>query len=294
MKHLRLALPALLVLTVTACTAPAEPPAPPASPPTSPASPPASPTAPQMITNDGHRLAFYVTPGKRPAIVLDSGGGEDHTQWKDIAPRLHAATGAQIITYDRAGMGASDEVPGPWSRQSAVSDLEAGLRELGVTDKVILVSHSQAGEVATTLAAKNPGLVSGAVLVDANLPQFFTDEETARLAAAMQPQIDAARAAPSTKETRQLLATADGFTESHRAYHRMAWPSSVPATVILSAKTPFEDSPEDAQRWRDAAATFVKAAPNRTLVTAEGTSHEVPADAPHLVIREIKKMAAAS
>jgi pimeloyl-ACP methyl ester carboxylesterase len=301
MKHLHLALPALLVLTITACTAPAAPPAPPAasppaSPASSPASPPsspASPAAPRMITNDGHRLAFYVTPGKRPAIVLDSGGGEDHTQWKDIAPRLHAATGAQIITYDRAGMGASDEVPGPWNRQNAVSDLEAGLRELGVTGKVILVSHSQAGEIATALAGKNPGLLSGAVLVDANLPQFFTDEETARLVAAMQPQIDAARSAPSTKETRQLLATADGFAESHRAYHRMVWPSSVPATVIRSAKTPFEGSPEDAQRWRDAAATFVKAAPNRTLVTAEGTSHEVPADAPDLVIREIEKMMAA-
>jgi hypothetical protein len=27
-----------------------------------------------MITNQGHRLAFHVTPGHLPAIVLDAGG----------------------------------------------------------------------------------------------------------------------------------------------------------------------------------------------------------------------------
>lgn len=58
-----------------------------------------------MISNNGHRLAFYVTPGRSPAIVLDSGGGGDHTQWKDVVPQLWEATGSQIITYDRAGLG---------------------------------------------------------------------------------------------------------------------------------------------------------------------------------------------
>jgi pimeloyl-ACP methyl ester carboxylesterase len=129
-----------------------------------------------MVDNGGHRLAVYVTPGTRPAVVLDSGGGEDHTEWKDIVPKLHAATGSEIITYDRAGMGASDEVPGPWKVQNAVSDMEAILRQLGVT-KAVLVSHSQAGEIATYFARKHPKVVTGAVLVDASLPQFYTDAE---------------------------------------------------------------------------------------------------------------------
>ncbi|GHF86684.1 pimeloyl-ACP methyl ester carboxylesterase [Amycolatopsis bartoniae] len=244
-----------------------------------------------VVENNGHRLAFHFTPGSSPAIVLDAGGGSDSSYWKDLVPRLHAATGDQIITYDRAGLGDSDEVPGPWRVEDAVSDLEAGLRTLGVTENVVLVSHSQAGEIATYFVRRNPRLVSGAVLVDASLPPLYTDDEITRLVAANQPQVDAARKDPSSKQNRQLLATADSFVAVHRAYHQVAWPDAVPATVIVSEKTPFDGSPEDAQRWREAAASFARAAPNRTLVTAAGSSHDIPVDRPDLVLDWIEKMA---
>src|SRR5690349_14304614 len=104
-----------------------------------------------MVDHDGHRLAFHVTAGDLPAIVLDAGGGEDSTQWTAIVAKLHAETKSEIITYDRAGVGDSEAVPGPWDPQAAAGDLEAGLHELGVTKDVVLVAHSQAGEVATYL-----------------------------------------------------------------------------------------------------------------------------------------------
>ena len=58
-----------------------------------------------------------------------------------------------VITYDRAGLGKSDVVPGAWKVQSAVSDLKAGLKQLGITKDVTLVAHSQAGEIASAMAA---------------------------------------------------------------------------------------------------------------------------------------------
>ncbi|MDX3802554.1 alpha/beta hydrolase [Streptomyces sp. AK04-3B] len=246
-----------------------------------------------MVDNGGHRLAFYVTQGNGSTIVLDSGGGEYSSQWKDIAPKVHAATGATVITYDRAGLGKSDVVSGAWKVESAVSDLRAGLKKLGVTKDVTLVSHSQAGEIANYLAQDNPELLSGAVLVDANLPQFFTDEEIPRLVAGTQPEVDAAKKDPEKPDNRQLISTAEGFAAAHQAFHKVVWPDSVPATVMVSEKTPFAGSPEDAQRWRDAAASFAQEAPNRTLVTAKGTSHEVPTDRPDLVLKEIEAAFAA-
>ncbi|MET4923508.1 alpha/beta hydrolase [Streptomyces sp. PSRA5] len=246
----------------------------------------------RMITNDGRRLAFHVTQGNGRTIVLDSGGGEDSSQWKDLAPKIHADTGATVITYDRAGLGKSDVVPGPWKVESAVSDLKAGLEQLGVTESVTLVSHSQAGEVANYFARDNAKMLSGAVLVDANLPPFFTDEEIPRLVAASRPQVDAAKKDPDKAENRQLISTAEGFVPAHRAFHKVTWPDSVPATVIVSAKTPFDGSPVDSRRWRDAAASFVKGGPDRTLVTAEGSSHEVPKDRPDLVLKEIADLLA--
>ncbi|MCC9738394.1 alpha/beta fold hydrolase [Streptomyces sp. MNU89] len=246
-----------------------------------------------MVDNDGHRLAFYAIQGSGSTIVLDSGGGEDSSQWKDIAPKVHAATGATVITYDRAGLGKSDVVPGAWKVQSAVSDLKAGLKQLGITKDVTLVAHSQAGEIASNLAQDDPEMLSGAVLVDANLPQFFTDEEIPRLVAATQPDVDAAKKDPEKPANRQLISTAEGFAEAHQVFHKVVWPASVPATVMVSEKTPFAGSPPDAQHWRDAAASFVKEAPNRTLVTAKGTSHEVPTERPDLVLKAIEDRFAA-
>ncbi|MFE2376501.1 alpha/beta fold hydrolase [Streptomyces sp. NPDC059398] len=245
-----------------------------------------------MIANNGHKLAFHVTPGHLPAIVLDAGGGLDSSQWKRIAPVLARKTGSEIITYDRAGIGKSDEVVGAWNAQNAASDLEAGLTELGATHDVVLVSHSQAGEVATYFAKKHPKWVSGAVLVDAGLPNFYTDSETAKIEAANQAQVAQLDGTLSTKPIRQLLATASNYGPTHHAYHRISWPQSVPATVIASSKTPF-DTPEDAQLWRKAQTQFADAAPNRSLVVAKGSSHDIPADRPDVVVKSVEAMAKA-
>ncbi|ROP41921.1 pimeloyl-ACP methyl ester carboxylesterase [Saccharothrix texasensis] len=228
----------------------------------------------RKVTNAEHDLVFHVADGKLPALVLDAGGGLSSSYWKDLAPRLAKATGSKVITYDRAGEGESDEVSGPWRVENAVSDLEAGLKELGVTKDVVLVSHSIAGEVATNFVNKNPGWVSGAVLVDANVPDFFTDE----MLTAFEPVIEAQRtsllAQESTKKNRQLLAVMVDYAPVHRVFHKLSWPQDVPVTTIVASETPFVDSPEAAKLWRDAQARFAQAGPNRKHVVAENTSHE--------------------
>ena len=256
-----------------------------------------APSAPasglHMITNQGHRVAFHVTSGHLPAIVLDAGGGLDSSYWKKIVPVLAKETGSEIITYDREGMGASDPVPGPWKAANAVSDLETGLTDLGATRDVVLVSHSEAGEIATYVTREHPGQFAGAVLVDASVPQFSTDTEIARVAAATQGEvtaIEALKPAAVTKADRQLLAVADGYVADQRAYHKVTWPASVPAAVIVSSQTPFPTSPPDAQAWRAAQAQFARQAPNRHLVTAARSSHDIPLDRPGFVEAQVEAM----
>lgn len=249
-------------------------------------------TAPglHMINNKGRKLAFHVTAGNLPAIVLDAGGGLDSSYWKDVVPALAKKTGSEIITYDRAGMGASDEVPGPWKVQNAVSDLEAGLTALGATHDVVLVSHSEAGQIATYLTRQHPDQIAGAVLVDASLPEFSTDTEIARVQAATQAQLDALKGHATTKADKQLLAVAADYGPSQRAYHKVSWPTSVPVTVIASAKTPFPTSPPDAKAWRAAQAAFAGAAPNRKLVVAARSSHDIPIERPDVVETQVAAM----
>ena len=246
-----------------------------------------------MITRAGHRIAFHDTPGTAPVIVLDSGGGLGSSYWNKLVPELARRTGSRIITYDRPGFGLSDEVEGPWSVHEAMEDLAAGLGSLGATRDVILVSHSIAGEIATYLARRHPEWLAGAVLVDANVPDFFTDDTISAMAEAYQPVIAATRAAPATREGRQLLAVFASFAETNRAFHRVEWPAAIPVINILAEKTPF-DAPVPAQWWRDGQAAFAARAGTRRLVVADGSSHDVAIDRPDVVLQAIDDMIALS
>jgi pimeloyl-ACP methyl ester carboxylesterase len=244
-----------------------------------------------LINVDGHKIAFHVRAGHGSTIVLDAGGGLDATYWDTLVPQLAKRTDSEIITYDRAGFGASDEVSGPWNVHSATRDLAAGLEKLHATHHVILVSHSLAGEIATFLVNQNPDWFTGAVLVDANVPDYFTDEAIARAQALYAPILASIKSAPPTKAGRQLQALSASFVETSHEFHGQTWPASVPVTVIVSEKTPLE-TPGDAQWWRDAHAQFAKHAPNRRLVTATGSSHDVAHDRPDTIIDAVLALAA--
>ena len=252
---------------------------------------PARPVTTQLIEVDGHKIAFHVTAGHDPTIVLDAGGGLDSSYWDTLVPELARRTGSKVITYDRAGFGGSDDVSGDWNVHSATRDLEVGLEKLHATHRVILVSHSLAGEIATYLVGKHPDWFLGAVLVDANIPDYFTDEAIARGQAIYAPVLAQIRAAPPTQQGRQLLALSGSFVATSRAFHAVTWPDSVPAIVIVSEKTPFED-PADARWWKESHAQFAKRAPNRQLVDAVGSSHDVAHDRPEVILKAISAIAA--
>ncbi|MDT9598695.1 alpha/beta fold hydrolase [Sphingosinicella rhizophila] len=247
-----------------------------------------------LIQNRGAKIAFHVTParasGRGPTIVLDAGGGGDSSYWNDLVPELARRTGARIITYDRAGFGASEERPGPLKIEDAVDDLAQGLKRLGATQNVILVPHSFAGKITTYLARQHPEWISGAVLVDANVPPFFTETMLDRQSKAYAPAIAAMKQSKDqTKQTRSQLALFESFVETARAYHQVAWPAGVPCTVIVAENTPFED-PIDAGAWRNAQAQFAHTSRCK-LIVADKSSHDVARDRRDVLIEAVVEMA---
>lgn len=241
-----------------------------------------------VVTHNGHDLVFHVIDGRKPAIVLDAGGGEDSSEWSELAPKLATETGSMVISYDRAGEGESDEVPGPWNAADAASDLEAGLAELNVNKPYVLVAHSLSGEIATDIALTHPDHIAGAVLIDASLPNFYTDSQIDRIVAANEEKLEDARKQQSqSREARQFIAHAMNYGPTHRAYHQLTWPHSVPATVITSSETPFSATRGDGAAWTQAQQQFAKAAPNRQLILADPSSHEIPRDRPEIVLQAI-------
>jgi pimeloyl-ACP methyl ester carboxylesterase len=177
--------------------------------------------------------------------------------WDGVIRPIHEATGARIISYDRAGYGRSDPAPGPYSIDSEVAALGRALDSLGIKSCLLFVAHSYGGFISTLYTAQHPDRVCGAVLVDADLVAFFYDAEIERLMA--------------------------GYGEEREEI--------LQHTVIdIVAAHPPAHSDAEIENWREVHAAFVKAAPARRGRTATDSGHFIMRDSPGTVTDAVTEL----
>lgn len=116
-------------------------------------------------------------------VVFANSLGTDLRLWDQILPLL--PSGLRIIRFDKRGHGLSDCPPAPYAMADLVSDAEALLDGLGISD-CVFVGLSIGGMIGQGLAARRPDLVHALVL--SNTAAKMGD------AAMWQTRIDAIRA----------------------------------------------------------------------------------------------------
>jgi pimeloyl-ACP methyl ester carboxylesterase len=104
----------------------------------------------------------------KPTVVFDSGGGEDHTPWQTSNVQQAVARFALTVSYDRAGLGQSDESGLPKTAVEQARQLHVLLHENALPPPYLLVSHSIAGFNARVFADLYPDEVLGVVFVDSS------------------------------------------------------------------------------------------------------------------------------
>lgn len=118
---------------------------------------------------NGSRV-YYRIRGAGPAIALIHGGSAHGGWWTEVSKRL--APEFTVIVPDLAGHGHSGhrEAYGPeiWA-----CDVREAVRSAGAT-RVFVVGHSMGGAVGIWLAAIDPELVAGLILIDTSLPSGDT------------------------------------------------------------------------------------------------------------------------
>lgn len=114
---------------------------------------------------DGAILADLDGDGP-PALVALHGWGRDRGDLAAVC-RLVAADGTTTASVDLPGFGGAPEPPAAWGAADYAALVARALRELGVDAEhpAVLVGHSFGGRVAVCLAAADPDLVAGLVLV---------------------------------------------------------------------------------------------------------------------------------
>ncbi len=106
----------------------------------------------------------HLPGGDGRPFLLVHGLGSNARMWDEVAERL-AADGHPVYAVDMRGHGDSDSPEDGYDNGTAVADLAAVCRELGLTG-ILLAGHSWGGNVSMRLAVEHPELVTALALVD--------------------------------------------------------------------------------------------------------------------------------
>ena len=115
------------------------------------------------VPGDGVELAFGYWPGRSAPVVALHGLTASHLNFIGIAERL--AGRCALFALDLRGRGDSDKPEAPYGMAQHARDVAAAMRTMGLGPSIVM-GHSMGAFVATALAAQDPGLVSGLVLID--------------------------------------------------------------------------------------------------------------------------------
>jgi pimeloyl-ACP methyl ester carboxylesterase len=115
------------------------------------------------LVREAVSLYYEDAPGGDSPLVLVHGWGCDHTF---MAPQLAAFAGAhRVVTVDLRGHGRGDKPHQEYTIGAFADDLGWVCRQLAL-DRPVAIGHSMGGAVALELAAREPELLSGIVLLD--------------------------------------------------------------------------------------------------------------------------------
>ena len=115
------------------------------------------------VSGDGIELAFGYWPGQGAPVVALHGLTATYITFIGVAERL--AGRRPVFAPDLRGRGDSDKPTGPYGMAQHARDVAQAMRVLDFGPSVI-VGHSMGAFIATALAAAEPELVSGLILID--------------------------------------------------------------------------------------------------------------------------------
>ena len=125
----------------------------------------AVPAGQVQVHVDGHRVTVDCTGTGAPTVILFSGFGDKHTIWANI--QRHLARHNRVCSYDRLGEGTSSK---PHHIQTLASNarlLHDVLAKIHVHGPLVLVGHSEGGDIAVVYARTYRKQTAGLVTLDA-------------------------------------------------------------------------------------------------------------------------------
>ncbi|HEY7637256.1 MAG TPA: alpha/beta hydrolase family protein [Gemmatimonadales bacterium] len=247
---------------------------------------PLTPPVDTLVDVEGYRMHLVLYRGVKPlTLVMESGGGASlDDAWLALEAQLAARTGATVVAYDRAGFGKSGTGPGELTPRQQVQQLNQVLQKLKAPPKRILVGASYGGLMVVLHGHLYPDSVRGLVLIDPMNPRFV--QATGDFVQSTVPHIEHPMSPRDTALVR-MVRTFDGLVRDPDASDDGL---AVPM-VIVSAGEEWWGRKEIDRAWRASHESMVKAGPNRRLVVADGSNHDIAGKRPDTVVDALLSLA---
>lgn len=260
---------ALTVLVLGACATPANE---------------ATPSATTQASVDGGRIAFVQqgrATGLGPAVVFQSGMGDDHRSWQAVLQQLPAQL--QALAPDRPGYGDSPARAGLRDACRIAAEQRALLRSAGLRPPYLLVGHSLGGWYQYVYARLYPQEVAGLVLLDPTHPRLLATLQDRHPAATAVLQL-----ARHTVFTPTMGQEFDAQSACAERVEQQA-PLATPALLLASTERPLYIA-DDLQHTLEQLRGDWLQRSGAALVRVAGSGHKIPSDAPGAVVQAIEEM----
>ncbi len=237
-----------------------------------------------LIDVGGYKLHFNILKGKGTPILFEAGSNAWSSDWDTILPSIYKITGTTLITYDRAGFGKSelntkDTTTLNHGIENGIKELEIALKKLGYDNDIISVCHSYGGFYSTLFTARHPNKVKYVVRLDANLVEAYTDDNLQKYHS---QKVYKSNGLGKYYET-------INFQNTVRLMRKTKFPFTVPVIDIIAGIPYHTKTKEQIIEFEKAHIDFVNSSPNRQLIKAIESAHDIKYDNPNLVINAIIK-----
>lgn len=229
-----------------------------------------------------HKLtSFSAIKNTKYLVVFESGLGNDHTVWNTKAVASQINSTFDVLMYDRAGYGQSENGPGPRNIDRLRSELDSVINKFSNGRKVILIGHSLGGLIIRDYAIKNPLKTAALLFVDPS-HEFYNhpsqDEEDMLY--------DASKNANG--------ANFGGTLEAREWIEDLQYVSTLPALpdvpviVLTSMQVDATHSASVRETWYNAHELLKNGVTDFTHISTTKSGHFIMIDEPALVVDNFK------
>jgi pimeloyl-ACP methyl ester carboxylesterase len=285
------------------------------------------PPAGRLVDIGGRKLHLNCTGTGSPAVVLVAGGSAYSIDWALVQPKISRTT--RVCSYDRAGLGWSDDGPADETVEQTVGDLHTLLQRAGERGPFMLVGASIGGIYIRAYQRAFPSNVAGLVFTNSSnrvglavngaaglLWDLSEDQIRSRFPLPpppgpppshegdpfdrLTPELQATRlqfdvqlwerARRKPQGSESLLSWRKEFLREFDETELGKAPPLGSLPIVIVSSDPFVSD----QRTRDgAAARLAFLTSNTTFVVAAGSGHEIHLYRPDSVVRAIEASVAA-